>query len=396
MPDQASSRTSLMRGLAVAVLIATVGLPASAEAAGPLHRSKDLRALRASVAAPATPRPVIFAQEPTTVELPATIDSTGTTDVSDQLNAFFRQLPDNRRVVLRAGGTYRIEKAVVIQGKRDLLLDGNGAKSITTTRGDRVRQHWRFLGGERLVVRNLTVVGANPNAGTSEAAGVRELEAQHGFNFAGSHGVELDGVTVTDVYGDFVYLGWDSGNGRWTEDVHIHDSTFLRNGRQGMAFTGARRVRVEGNRIGETRRATFDLEPNGGGTGVEDVVIENNDVGAGRLNFIAAVGVGPVNRIAVRNNRLTGRAMNSTIGSTTERRRDWQVTGNVSDSSYGNPGGGIMAFRLIDRLVVSGNVQRAQAGRNMYLVDTNRVCGVRVSRNTVSNGAGQHRVSTPC
>jgi hypothetical protein len=348
-----------------------------------------------SIATAAAARPVVFSGALTTVPVPVRIDPTGTQDVGPALTDFFRSIGNGSRVLLAPGATYRIETAVVIKDKQDLLIDGNGAKTITTTRGDRTRQHWRVLGGDRIAIRNLTVKGANPNAGTSEGAGVTELEAQHGFNFAGTHGVDLYNVTVTDVYGDFVYLGWDSGTGRWSEDVRVHDSTFLRNGRQGMALTGARRVRIDNNVIGQTRRATFDLEPNGGRTGVEDVTIENNDVGPGRLNFISAVGSGPVNRVVVRNNTLTGRAMNSTLGSLTERRSDWTISGNTSDTRFGNPSGGIMAFRLIDRIVVSRNTQPAQVGRAMHLVDLNASCAAVVAGNRVSAGA-EVRTSAPC
>lgn len=343
----------------------------------------------------ASARPVALPGTLTPVPVPATIDPTGTRDVGPALTDFFRSVPNGSRVVLPAGATYRIETAVVIQDKQDLLIEGNGARSITTSRGDRTRQHWRILGGERIVIKDLTVKGANPNGGTSEEAGVRELEAQHGFNFAGTHGAELYNVTVTDVYGDFVYFGWDSGTGRWTEDVRVHHSTFLRNGRQGMSFTGARRIRIDNNVIGHTRRATFDLEPNGGRTGVEDILIEDNDVGPGRLNFIAAVGSGFVNRIAVKNNTLTGRAMNSTMGSLSERRSDWTIFGNTSDTRYGNPGGGIMAFRLTDRVLVAENSQPAQAGRSMHLVDLNATCAAAVVGNQVVDGA-EVRTSVPC
>jgi hypothetical protein len=331
-----------------------------------------------------------------TVRLPAGIDATGLTDVSDQLNAFFAALPNQRTVLFGAGATYRIEKPVLIKDKTDLVLDGNGARTITRSRGDRTRQHWRLLRGERIVIRDLTVVGAHPAGGVEDGAYVATLEAQHGFNIAGTRGLDLDRVTVSDVYGDFIYLGWDSSSKRWTEDVRIHHSTFTRNGRQGIAFTGARRVRIDHNTISEVRRATFDLEPNGGATGVEKVLVENNVVRRGRLNFVSAVGSGPVSEITVRNNTLQGRAMNSTIGNFTERRRAWAIVGNRTDTSYGTQAGAVIGVRRVDGLLVTGNTQRVQAGRSMYLVSTSDVCGVSVGRNIVRNGSGQQKSTKGC
>lgn len=331
-----------------------------------------------------------------TVRLPAHIDPTGATDVSDQLNAFFAALPNQRVVVFGVGATYRIEKPLVLKDKVDLVIQGNGARTITTTRGDRTRQHWRLYRGERIAIRNLTVVGANPNGGTEENAYVAALEAQHGFNVAGTRALELDRVTVTDVFGDFVYLGWDSSSKRWSEDVRIHNSVFARNGRQAIAFTGARRIRIDHNRISQVRRATFDLEPNGGATGVEKVLIEDNMIGVGRLNFVSAVGAGPVNYVTVRNNVLRGRSMNSTIGSFTDRRRAWAIVGNTADEAYGAPSGAVIGVRELDDLLVTRNTQPVQPGRSMHLVSTSDVCAVSVTRNTVRNASGQVKANHAC
>lgn len=122
-----------------------------------------------------------------------------------------------------------------------LTLMGHGATIFATTDGravppplgskrwPRTRRHLLFLWGEGIVIRDLTVKGAHPAGGMADLAYVKELEAQHGFEFRGTRGVELDRVTVTDVYGDFVCLGGYGST--WTRDVHIHDSRFERNGR---------------------------------------------------------------------------------------------------------------------------------------------------------------------
>ena len=81
---------------------------------------------------------------------------------------------------------------------------------------------------------------------------------QHGFRFEGVNGAELDHVRVTDVYGDFVYLGRDKHKVP-SRNVWIHDSTFLRNGRQGIAVTAATNVIVEHNSL--RRHAALDDRP---------------------------------------------------------------------------------------------------------------------------------------
>ncbi|MGI8536747.1 MAG: right-handed parallel beta-helix repeat-containing protein [Mycobacteriales bacterium] len=328
------------------------------------------------------------------VVVPSSIDSTGQADVTAKLNAFFASVPDGSTVVLKAAGTYRIEGTVVIAEKNNLILDGNGAKTITETIGDRSRQHIRLVRGSNIIIRDLTIKGANPYAGTSDAAYVSRLEAQHGINVAGTRGLELDRVTVTDVYGDFIYLG--KAGDAWSEDVRIHDSTFARNGRQGLAITAARRVRFDHNTIQDTRRATFDLEPNGAGWGVEDVLIDNNVVGSGRLNFLSAVGRGPVNRVKIQNNVLKGKSMNGTVGNSLDRRSDWIVSGNTSDRSYGNPGGRVMTFQRVNGVVFTDNTQPVDLRREMVGTNLYDVCGFTVESNTMRNSVGQSRVITPC
>ena len=141
-----------------------------------------------------------------------------------------------------------------------MTIDGNGATVFATTRGKLDRAQFWIKGGERVVFRDLKVRGANPNAGTAEGAYVPKLENQHGFRFESVDGAELDHVQVHDVYGDFVYIG--QGKERIpSRDVWVHDSVFARNGRQGIAATSARNVILERNHLSQTRRSTFDFEP---------------------------------------------------------------------------------------------------------------------------------------
>ena len=65
---------------------------------------------------------------------------------------------------------------------------------------------------------NITVKGANPHAGMGDDAWVVEKEGQHGFDVRSVTGFALLNSTVSDVYGDFVYLGKDEEHG-WTTDV---------------------------------------------------------------------------------------------------------------------------------------------------------------------------------
>ena len=146
--------------------------------------------------------------------------------------------------------------------------------------------------------RDLNVRGANPNGGTSEGAYNVEQETQHGFRIEGVDGVELDHVRVSDVYGDFVYIGRDKDRVP-SQNVWIHDSTSARNGRQGIAVTAATNVIIERNTI--RPHAPLDDRPRAERAQLAHLerVRADNTVGKGRLLFIASHGQGPVDDIVI-------------------------------------------------------------------------------------------------
>ena len=114
---------------------------------------------------------------------------------------------------------------------------------------------------------------------------MEKLEAQHGINIAGTQAVDIDHVAINDVFGDFVYFGPSparNGQPAVFSGGRVHDSTMVRNGRQGIAITGGKGIQIDHNTIGDTRRATFDLEPNeGAGWGIDGVTITDNEIGPG-------------------------------------------------------------------------------------------------------------------
>jgi hypothetical protein len=307
--------------------------------------------------------------------VPRSIPSDCSVNVSAKLNAWLASVPDNS-VLLFAGGCYRIDQTLVLTDRHNLNIygqqatfktddpTGDGSTLAAPSKAARTRDHWRLVGGSNINIHDLTVRGANPRPGVDYVAA---LEAQHGFDIQGTTTVELARVTVEAVYGDFVYWGlkldgnkppvWSSGR--------LHDSHLDGNGRQGVSLAGAHDVLIDHNSIEGVRRSTFDLEPNGGGWGVENAVIADNDVGTGQLSFVASIGNGPVNNISILQNHLTNKAMtvvvdNQQLGA--PRRHDWIVADNTTDLSWGTtPPAGMMTFRHVDRVTVTGNTAPVQA-----------------------------------
>jgi hypothetical protein len=332
-----------------------------------------------AVAAPSAP------VAPVVRTAPAAIDATGTRDVTTELQAFLDGVPNHGVAVLARGGVYRVEGTLVLTGRHDLRLNGNDASIVATTSGDYSRSQLRIVGGSNLVIDDLEIQGANPNAGLGDNAYQPTREAQHGIRLEGVTNIELVRVRVHDVFGDFVYIG-QSADGQWSQGVWIHDSNFWRSGRQGLSVTAGRDVVIERNHISETRRATIDLEPNGPAWGAENVHILDNQVGAGRLLFIAAAGAGPVDRVVVARNRLDGHVLSILVRPPgTARRKDFYVIDNVAVPPATQPA---LNFTRVDGVVVVGNVQPiVRAGQALAVVSS--VCGLVVSGNDPSPGTVQ-------
>jgi hypothetical protein len=309
------------------------------------------------------------------------IDATGTADATAGLQALFDRTPDGGVVRLEAGGDYRVEGTLVLEGRRNLRIEGNGARIFATTEGTGSRGHLSIVGGSNLVVRNIKIRGANPHAGVDPRAYVTRLEWQHGISMAGATDVELDGVEVSDVYGDLVYMGRDQ-DGHVTERVWIHDSTFSRSGRQGLTVTAGRDIVIERNTITGARLTAIDLEPHPSFS-AENVHILDNEFGPTRVLFMAATGPGHVDTVVVARNVLRGDVLNMVAEPPPgQRRHGFWLVDNTSDAqAIGTP----LTFTRIDGLVLHGNRQSIPRPGEA-LVQLNDCCGVSMAGNDIAPG----------
>jgi Right handed beta helix region len=309
-------------------------------------------------------------------------DATGTADATAGLQALIDGTPDGGVVHLEANGNYRVEGTLRLVNRHDLRIEGNGARIFATTVGHLHRRHISIVGGSRLVVRNLEIQGANPHAGLDDRAYVEGLVGQYGVALEGATDVQLDRLNVHDVYGDFVYVSRDEDR-RWTEGVWIHDSTFARSGRQGITVVAGRDVVIERNTIVDARRASIDLEPNSPSWGAENIHILDNEIGPGRLLFVAAGGLGPVNRVVIARNTLHGHILNFwVIPPEADRRQQFWVIDNTSDTPATKPP---LQFTRADGVVVAGNRQPVTK-LDEALVRAVDSCDVSVVRNRSQPG----------
>jgi hypothetical protein len=351
---------------------------------------------------PVLPAPPPPAPPTEVVRVPASVDRSGARDVSAEFARFLAGVPDGSTVEFARNGRYRMEAGLFVQERRRLTFLGNGATVFATTPGHTWRASVVVEDSAQIEFRDLVVRGANPHAGLADAAYQVDKVGQHGFRIGSSNDVALLGVTVTDTYGDLVYLGQRGEargrpRGPWNDGVVIRNSRFERSGRQGISLIGARDVVIESNTITGARRSTFDFEPLAVDAGVEDVMIRNNRIGPGRLLFVAAEGTGPVDDVTIEGNRLTGLLlgieMQDLQGGT---RRNWRVVGNVGDLVSGNPHGAALRFHRVDGLEVRGNYQRFDPRRDMTGVRAYGSCNVVIAGNDFPGTTEQGSVEGAC
>jgi Right handed beta helix region len=317
------------------------------------------------------------------VRTPGVIDATGATDVTADLQALMDRTPDGGVVQLEREGDYRVEGTLVLDERHDLRIEGNGARIFATSTADRSRSHLKIVGGSDLVVHNLEIHGANPHAGLGDQAHVADLEAQHGIALEGVTDVELNRVYIHDTYGDNVYVSRHEGDRRWSERVWIHDSTFARTGRQGIAVVAARDVVIERNWLTHMRRAAIDLEPTTQSWGADNIHILDNLVGPGRLLFVAAAGAGPVNWVVIARNSLQGRDLGVwVVPPEGDRRQRFWVVDNTSDTPSSVP---TLRFTRSDGVIVHGNTQPI-SGRGKAFVKAVDSCDVAITGNDIAPG----------
>jgi hypothetical protein len=240
------------------------------------------------------------------VKVPRRIRSDGSRDVTVALSRFIQSVPNNTIVRFAKHGRYRLDGTLEVRDRKGLWFYGRGSTIFARDRGDMYRRHLRFIGGGNLVIRNLTVKGANPNAGMADEAWDPKHEFQHGIELDGVQAALLNHVQINDVYGDFVYLGASHpANGVFIPSRHvtITNSRFERNGRMGIAVDFAEDVLIDDNYMGDCRRSWVDVEPTGAIWEVHRLTIRRNTVGPHRLNFFANAGRGDnVGDVVISNN----------------------------------------------------------------------------------------------
>ena len=349
------------------------------------------------------------------VRVPASIPADFSVDVTADLNSLIADHPDDTMFLFRPGSQYRVDGTIHIQGRNGITFYGEGGDQSTErgavsgvelrafTNGDelvdpdliRDRHLVRLTDGSRFSLYNMTLRGANPNAGTGDSAYVLKRESQHCIAVRGTDGVLLDRVTCHDPYGDYLYIGRSVS--RVSSNVTCRRFHFERNGRQGIGIVAGTDIDIYDGWMGHNRRAAIDIEPNDA-TQIKRIRFRNFTIGPTRLNFFSNVGhpAAEIEDITFEYLLATGSA-----GPDFAESRLIVTSGNAntqpgkrlryafrycrSTRQHGSPSGNTMNIHHVTDLKAIGCTQPMEAGRNMFLLIPNFCTTVRVVENTLLN-----------
>jgi hypothetical protein len=301
-----------------------------------------------------------------TYKVPASINRTGAREVSATLNRFIRGVPNGSTIRFRRG-TYRIDSSIQLDGRRNLVFDGDGA----TLRGNGcgVTDSLFLLGWGRpssgITIRDFKLRGRNPDGGTPSAHH-DGCEHQMGVAIYGSSHVSIAHVSISRVYGECVYVG-DSNDGTWSSHVTFRDSTCDRTGRSGVAIVAGTRVTVSKVRFNKIALYPLNIEPNSSHGGGTYVTFRDNRVGTygharqyGEHLVCTNGGArgAAIHHVTITRNRVTGGTLSTFMWE--PRNADIVFTDNVSTVAAAGP---VVVIRHADRVKVTGNIQPMRSGR---------------------------------
>jgi hypothetical protein len=365
--------------LTVLSACATATEPVGAAAATPAPFDAPTRAASSAPIAQATPAPRRRTSG-NLIVVPDSIDATGSRDVTAELRTLINNAPDDSTIRFKAGGTYRIDSVLFITDKRNVTIDGNGAR-LDLPREDK---GWQSIGFQvrtstGTTIRDLTMVGNNDRGGTSNTDWSRENN--HAILVLSSDDTLIENVDIRRVWGDCLNIKWMPGReGDWSQGLTMRNSSCRLNGRSGVIIHGGTDVVIENNVFDEIGYAVFGFEPDASHEGARDIVFRDNTIGTYSLtsdyrgNVLYACdalwtdGDSTIRNVTLAGNTIEGNrngkagemvGINVKICGDRGIRENFIVTDNTAAKPVVGP---VMTFTDVKGVTVSGNDQPLDSG----------------------------------
>lgn len=285
------------------------------------------------------------------------------------LQAWIDASPDGSTLCFQRGDVYRSDGILKLDRRQNLTFLGQGATIVAIEATTENRRNWWLSESTGITFQDLTVKGANPEAGTFDET----HQFEHGFWIDGGGDIEIADVRLIDQYGDGIYLGNRGGSLDWTDGIRIHDVTITGSGRNCIAIVAARNVTVERVTLSGCGLHAFDIEPYNGDQGADRIVWRDSTVRAPIEEYVFASNgkAGTMTNIRVEHVAALGKAFRTTVRAGAGYRfANVAIVGNTSDTAASGP---VMLFRGIDGLSVTGNDQPLTDGRLESVTDSTNV-----------------------
>ena len=303
-------RTHVAGAIAAALAVTTwMGAsPANAH-----HRSSHVRSTETTTTLPTTTTTIAPSQ--------AGICSINPADGQVAITAAIKSCPDGSTVLFPAGRTYSITDSIRVERRTNLTIDGNGSsfnKVVVTTPGE-VHPNWLTIDNHGFTLKNMTVQGTFTLAGPRDPGVVGAMgpnQFDHGVAVFGSRDVLVADLTVTNTFGDLIYVGptgfspWGSGYwhvGEVPTNVRVQRLVGRTAARQGVAVTGAEGFWLTDSDLRDCWYWCVDLEADVADEPLRNVHVLNNTFAGSYFGYItvpAAGTPGAKDGFTVRGNRM--------------------------------------------------------------------------------------------
>ena len=201
--------------------------------------------------------------------IPFDIPHSCASDASTRIAQWLATVPDNATARFLLGGCYLLNGSVAVANRTGLVIDGNGStfKRIVPVPGARI---WRFDFGSNLTIKNMKIVGTDPNH-VYNATNATE----HAIAVYGVQGFVASGITATQVWGDCLIATHGDSPQTLPTNVTFQNST-CDSGRQGVSVIVGSGFTFRGNTFLGSAFDDINVEPDVSTQAVSNLVIDAN------------------------------------------------------------------------------------------------------------------------
>ena len=307
----------------------------------------------------ATPTPTLTpTPTPTPTPVPGNcLQPTG----QDQTAALEAYLESNINACLVPGASYLTNGRIQVNNPTG-TFSGNGARLY---RDQRVNTSLlQLVLASNYTVTNLVIEGYHPESYTSNAH-IYQWEFGIAIDIRGGNNVLLEDITVNHVSGDGLYVSEDSLSAP-SVGITARRYTVYGAGRNGVSITdGVNGFLIENSDISFTGLYGFDIEPDGVGGSVNDIVVRGNHFDHYTIDsdwtpwLYAASGSRNETNLEFSSNIVYGQSLRLLVQSNGYLRQHIDWLSNTSDTAVAGP---VMFASNCDDLTIQGNIQPLTSG----------------------------------